>query len=396
MNRWQQLAIGSCGVCLAIASVINSIANRWQIIRPQYALQWRPDDGTALAMSADLRNANKSLSAADAPALADVARRSLMDAPLNAAAIRQLAVAEGLAKQEPATARLLALARRISRRDFGTSWLLIDQSLSTGNLQLMMRSFDEALLTNSVAPDLLYPALSAALFDPEVRSALRVYLRNGAVWMPGFLRYAASADTEEAGLFVREAGGLPRAAAYAGISEQILSNLVRSGAFGAAARFLRETPDPAYRAVSTFGIEAKTLDPALGPFAWQFSEQPELTMRYDGNQGLSLRVEAGRGGVVLSRIFLLKPGTYRLSRRQAGSASQETRLQWRLTCLDEGHNGRSPPFITSIPAPNDQNVETFIVPVGCPAQRIDLAVESFAISGAADLAVEGIFLRAVT
>lgn len=341
----------------------------------------------SLTLKEDRLRAYEDPTVADVPVMAAIARTALRSDPLNPVALRQLAVAESLAGRESASDRLIDLAHRVSRRDIGTTWLLIDRNLNRGDAAGMVRSFDEALTTSAGAADMLFPALADGLFDRGVRSALQPYIRADRPWMPAFLRQAATGPgtVSNAALLILAAGGLPATSRYADTDEYVLTGLAEQGDFSLAARYLRESVKVPAGFAADLAVSPASVDSRTGPFGWRFNDGAEGGALAGNGNAIIVRAEADRRVPVAYRLLLLSPGRYALGLRGAVSdgrpaASAEAALR----CI--GSPIAKPIFG---PKPIGVTVKTltfsFTVPAHCPAQRLEVVAVSETIEGGGEL-----------
>ena len=386
---WARALLAILAMVLALASGINAAANHWRMSRPDIALKWRPGDAVALTVREDQRHTDVSadVTAAGAASTATIARRALRSDPLTAAALRQVAMGE----QRPERARsLVLLAHQVSRRELGSLVWLIQDSFADGTAQSVLRYFDEALLTNPIAPDILHPALSAGLVDPALRVGLVPLLRDNRPWMSGFLHYAAT--TGEGARYVAaiviSAGGLPRQDGYSGLNSQVLSSLAGEHDFGLARAYLRRVNGTGQDISVDPRFNAATISNDLGPFAWNLIEQDDKRARWDGAGKLRVTLESGQSGQVASRMLMLLPGGYRFVRSVAiadGSAAVGAR--WELRCLPD----RAAPLIlardVAVRATGQTHISEFAVPDNCAGQQLALTTDSDNDQGEAELVI---------
>lgn len=393
VRSWGKALLGLGSLGLALAAGINATANRWRIADPDHTLRLRPDDAVALSLREDQRYADVEMNAAQADAIAEVARRALRSDPLTATALRQVAVAESLAGRPRAADRLLRLSHDITRRELGTSWLLIEAALERGDAVAVMRHFDEALMTSLAAGQLMYPALSAALFDPGLRAALVPYVRAGRGWVPGLIHHALT-DAKAGkyvGALVLEAGGLPRSPVYAEIDSGILRAVAATGDFQVASALLRQLGAGAI-AIDPGFSEAAT-DARFGPFAWSFVDRQDLSGRRDDGGRLHVRVSTPRPGKVAVRTLMLPAGRYRFSQKvEAPREDGAAAAKWEMTCLP-GPTIR-PLWSLELPVRRTSShyAGQFEVPAGCAGQQLSLVVAGRGEQEDAEILVDGLEL----
>ncbi|KQX19531.1 MULTISPECIES: hypothetical protein [unclassified Sphingomonas] len=393
VRSWGKALLGLGSLGLALAAGINATANRWRIADPDLTLRLRPDDALSLTLREDQRHADVEMNAARADAVAAIARRALRSDPLTAAALRQIAVAESMAGRPQAADRLLGLSHDVTRRELGTSWLLIEAALDRGDAVAVMRHFDEALTTSLVAGELMYPALSAALFDPGLRAALVPYVRESRDWVPGLMRHAL-ADGEAGkyvGALVIAAGGLPRSPIYVGLDSRILSAVAAEGDFQLAGAYLRQLG--AAGIATDPGFTETTTDPRFGSFAWSFVDRQDLSGQRDDSGRLHVRVSTPRPGRVAVRTLLLPAGRYRFSQQvETPQEDVMAAAKWEMICLPS--TMVRPVWSLELPVRRTSShyAGQFEVPADCAGQQLSLVVAGSGDQEDAEIIVDSLEL----
>lgn len=370
---WAKAAILCLALLLAAASLVDSLASNWRLTRPDDVLRVRPGDGLALALAEDLHIAGVVLTPDSAVAMTEHARAALRAEPLNPIALRQLGAAEAMANHPARALQLVQLAHRVSRRELGTLIWLIDHSIAQGDDQAMLARFDEALSTNEMAAEMLFPALASAIGDAELRSGVARHLAAHRPWMPDFLRYALADGEGRAyvGMLVQAAGGLPRIADYDGIDGAILASMARDGDFAGARTYLASMPGGS-ALLRDAGISVATTGDEYGPFAWQLSAQEGLESYMRDGGGLSIRVARDQQGVAARRILLLPAGRYMLRARFEAPAGAAAGTRWDIMCAGRGGERV---WSEDVPATQPRPLlARFVIPNGCAAQELFLSV----------------------
>ena len=369
---WAKAALAMLAVGLASASGINAAANHWRMSRPDVALAWRPGDAVALTVREDRRlmDADTDITPAGAAITAAIARRALQSDPLTAPALRQIAMVQ----QRPDRARaLVLLAHHVSRRELGSLIWLIQDSFDGGTAQSVLRYFDEALLTNPIAPEMLYPALSAGLVDPSLRAGLVPLLRDQRFWMAGFLHHAATTgdSAQYVAALVIAAGGLPASDGYTGLNSQVLSSLAGRHDFALARAYLRRINGTGRDIAVDPRFTVATVNNDLGLFAWELTDQEALAGRLGENGDLEVRVGAGQRGTVAQRIMMLPPGRYQFVESVAvpvNGAPADVRWEWRCFPARPG----DPLWVQDVPGRSGVIASPIDVPPNCIAQQLVL------------------------
>ncbi len=119
-----------------------------------------------------------------------MAKQSLRGGALNPVAIRLLGyVADARGDQKKAREFML-LSQKVSRRDFGTQLWLIEDAVKRNDKKQALYHYDIAMRTTPSSFPLLFPTLTGALDDPEVRAGLAPYVKAAPEWLLSFLPHA--------------------------------------------------------------------------------------------------------------------------------------------------------------------------------------------------------------
>lgn len=376
VRPWGAIMLGLGSVALAMAAGVNATANQWRIADPVRTLQLRPDDAVALTLRQDQLHADVEMDAPQAEAVAAIARQALQSDPLTASALRQVAVERAMHGRIRDADRLLDLSHRITRRELGTSWLLIERELDRGDAAAVVRYFDESLTTNMVAGDLMYPGLSAALFDPGLRTALIPYVREARPWVPSLMRYALTDGNagEHLGALVVAAGGLPSSPLYGGLNARILNAVAAKGDFRLARAYLRQM-QASDAIASDAGFTEKTTDAEFSPFTWSLVDQQGLSGQRDDIGRLHVSVASGQQGRVAFRTLMLPAGRYAFSQKvEAPGDGVAAAAKWEMTCQSGSETSRLWSLELPVRTASSHYAGQFQVPVDCGGQQLSLVV----------------------
>ena len=312
-------------------------------------------------------------------------------------ALRQDATAVGAAATLGSTAkisgqaaksdRLFAYAERLSRRNLATQLWEIENAVSRGDIAGALRHYDIAFRTNVKARELLFPVLSNATDDPEIRAALVATLSQRPLWSDSFVSYVAAVGPDpraSALLFtgLRQAGVLtPRAAQSQLVTTLIARNLYSDAwaAYGAG----RPTGSSQHSRDPDFTAAVGNDSPA--PFDWVPVTTPVISasVQRSGTKGLLVfSTGTSVAGILAQQLQLLQPGDYHLSGRSIGVDQPEaSRPYWTLRCQPDGRDlGRVP--LPNSAQGNGMFAGNFRVPLACPLQMLALVASSEYDSGA--------------
>ena len=376
------LAVGMavCGYLGLAASAANVVVK----VDPARAHQFAPGNGVITATYAQTLFTRRPTAEKDAPSVR-LAREALRRNPTAVEALTVLGLHAQLRNDAARTARIFTYSNLLSRRELQPKIWAIEDAVTRGDIAAALRQYDLALRTSPEAQDLLFPTLTAALVEPQIRARLLRILATRPIWEESFIRYAASSGINPEGVLQFFAEGR-----QAGVvvppdqRDDLINALFAAGktdlAWKAYARVRRDARPDRSRDPN-FALTADTRT----TFDWQAGQDPSLSAAIlksgDGTGILDFVVPPGMGGVLVHQTELLAPGVYRLT-GQSKSINQPERSQpyWVLTC----QSGRELRRIRVSNSAKDAGVFAgkFTVPQDCPVQNLSLvAVPSDDISG---------------
>jgi hypothetical protein len=315
-----------------------------------------------------------------ARALARSARDVLRKAPLDADALRDLAIARERADQSHAEA-LLLLAQRVSRRDPPTQNLLLRLAAERGDYRAAFTHLDRILTVNPRAFPIFRETMVALLDDPEALLELARF--GNRPWFTEFAFFAtARSDAPEnlADLLMRS--GMADKDHRSAIAPGVLRRLIRAGQYGQARQFAVRFAGATPAQIDDFGLSAATTSRALDPLSWRLASGGSIQASLVGESTVQIDADPAAPAVALERVTLLPPGAYILEQQIGRSDTQQpVHLEWQLAC-----GMRSPPILQKM-APVAGYRLRVDIPEGCPAQHWRLQVQVDDWPGSARFAI---------
>jgi hypothetical protein len=275
------------------------------------------------------------------PKIARDARAVLRDQPLDAPALRMLALqarASGHAAEGREYARL---AEAVTRRETLTQIFLVEEAARAGNARGALDHLDMALRSTNQGRTVLFTVLGKIMADPGIRREMTRYVARRTPWLPEFLdfsvREGAASAANTARLLI-EADAEKRPQLLAPIAALLLGALVDQREFALAGEIYRRARGAAPDLTGTAKMTRATFDPRFGPLSWEVVDGAAsgAAVRYgaDGTAEVDAFASEGEKAVVLRRTLRLRPGAYRLfERRSVASGDDSTRMAWQMSCL---------------------------------------------------------------
>ena len=311
-------------------------------------------------------------------------RMSLLRHPLDAPALRRLALDEGTAATE--TIEILRLASKVSRRDRDTQLFLLEAEAQAGNNAASLRHYDALLLTGSeLNPDLL-GILASGLPDPRLRSALLPYADRS--WFLALIRRAARPDRDPIQAFVlmQEAGWLKQPDRRDAITPVLLEALSEPGQNETA---IELADSLALRGWRDLGFTEATLDRRLGPLSWQLETSGLAAAQWLAPDTLTVSVEPLHDQIVARRQTLFASGTYRLAFVAENKNDLGAELEWHLTCPS-----KLTATVVATPRAHEPGTKTaqfaMNIDIDCPRQMWALRVKGDDVSRTAEINISNV------
>ena len=330
---------------LAWLSFIHAVANITWDRNPDVALYYVPDHPLALSRKADELFAQKQ----DPATLAKVeamAKQSLRGGALNPVAIRVLGYVADVRGDTKKARELMLLSQKVSRRDFGTQLWLIEDAVARNDKKAALYHYDIAMRTTPSSFPILFPTLTGALNDPEVRVALAPIVRQAPSWLPVYLGDAINSIENPANLaeVVVKAGGLPDEEAYRGLSNSLLGQLAAKNKFPAFRQFYLSLKGAGRAAFQSASLTKDTVNIPYPAMGWQVVENPGIGGSFSqaNNKGqFSVSAFAGSGerGELMRKMLFLDPGSYRFRvQYSALDGVSDAEIRWDLYCVSAKGN----------------------------------------------------------
>ncbi|TSB01917.1 hypothetical protein [Sphingorhabdus contaminans] len=377
---WVKLvSIAAITCTLAWLSFIHAVANiTWQQ-NPDLALRFVPDHPLALSRKADELFAAKQ----DPATLAKVeamAKQSLRGGALNPVAIRLLGYVADARGDRKKAREFMLLSQKVSRRDFGTQLWLIEDAVARNDKKQALYHYDIAMRTTPSSFPLLFPTLTGALDDPEVRAGLAPYVKAAPEWLLSFLPHAIGTMENPSYLVdvLLKAGPLPDRPEYRDQSNYLLSTLANKGQFSAFERYYASLPSVRPKALQTAAMNKDTVNLRYPAAGWQLTENSAIGGAFseaDKRGAFTLSAFAGSGerGELMRKLLFLKPGSYRFTAQyDAQSSAPDSEIRWDLSCVSaKGNSGK---WFTSrtVQAGRSGDVQSFTLGADCLHQLLQL------------------------
>lgn len=356
-------------------ALVRSMARR----SPDTSLNFHPYNPIALAQKFARQSETTSPAALEKqlPVWDLRARSALKDAPLNAAMLRIIGTTPGYSN----TGRLLALAEQVSRRDSLLQLAMIEAAVERNDIPTALVHYDRAL---SIYPDLrplLFPVLTGAMTDPDIRKGFIALAGQGRPWVSPFLAYAVrQGDTPSAIVIVLEA--LDRMPDQVpDIHEHqaaLIARLLGEGDYVRAHSLAQRAAAGDAARIDRIDFTPDTWATPVRPLSWATTETDGINAQLENDNQVLVSVSPAVTGLAIFRILLRPPGHYRFTATAApGDDTNAASGRWTLLCLRPGNAPTRSMGEYPVDAKRTITLSKDItVPVGCAAMRVDFTVDN--------------------
>lgn len=374
----------ACGaLAAAYLSVAHSMALAIRDEAPARAYGLAPWDGRVTASFA-MTQLGASATPADRSRADRLARAALRMDPTSVVAVSVLGLNAQLRNDTDNARRTFMYAEMLSRRDLPTRLWAIEDAVSREDVPAALRNYDLALRVKPSLQEMLFPILTTAMSDDNIRRELVLTLAKKPLWSANFIDHVAVNGEAKATFHLLVAAEATGVSTSETARDRLIRSLIASNEVALAWRFYgatygyadaRQSRDPRFTAVR--------LQPTL--FDWQPVTEDigtAATITPGTTRGtFDFGVPPTVGGTVLRQMQVLPPGKYTLKWHSTGvEQGSESRPYWLLSCLDGRELGR-----IDVPNSSESNGRasgSFPVPDNCPTQYLSLIVRpSSQISG---------------
>jgi hypothetical protein len=367
--RFALLAIaGLTAASLVFMLAVSGIARQRA---PDQALRFISYDGTALAAKADI--AMLSGEKIDARKLAANGRAALLNGPLNARAVRQVATAAKMQGQDAQAFDLLKRAESLSRRDALTHVLLVEEAANRNDAPAALHHYDLALRTSKASSQLLFPRLSLAIRHPSIRAELKPLIRSDRNWPAAFMVYARdnSANLTPLVDLLLETGGVPDPVLAKMHRATIISALFYRGQYSQVARLLLVSADGT-RLMTSAGLETMDRFDDFGPAAWLLMDDVDAGAVANGTKAdatMLIYATPETTKLVAHKLLYLAPGAYQFGATvKSADKGRDGAFGWQLRCLSGPNKGQ----IWRVWDTGATTRSDLTIPTGCPSQLLEI------------------------
>ncbi len=349
MRSWMIVLAMILGGAVSVGAAISEI---YQVSDPEAAAKAWPKNGFALNAVVDARLServtNSSVGALPNDAahwqgIGDLATQAYRREPLNAPALRSLALAAEAKGDQAKAQKLMANAVKFSRRDTAANNWQFVKALSAKDLGLSLTIVDRILNENDDLRPQYIPVLIASVAEKEGFAAIYPMLRRQPQWEAEFWGMAANQPNLSA-----EMGALRQRlleqrrqstpmVPFLLADSGMIRNLIRNDQFDAAKSLHSYLANQSQQLADRRSRDGGTSDfTAYGSaLDWQLTEQGDV-QAYLNDSGAGLSVELVSNTIGLFARHLVKPDDGRFRLKISAQAGPGIELFARLKCAEKG------------------------------------------------------------
>jgi hypothetical protein len=327
--------------------------------------------------------------------LVDVtAKQVLAEKPLDASAMRQVALASRLIGRDGFREELL-LAERISRRDLPTQMALLGLASIAGDYPGFFLHLDRAFTVRPNAVGALNASFAQSLGDPKLRAGLIRHAQRP--WFPWIVKFATESGGDPANVAALLIEGRIRLPArHAGLIPRLLDKLLENDRYGVARQLVSATGAMPPAALDDFGFTAATINPEVAPIGWRLIANDRVETRAGADGAIEADVQPEKMAVVAERVTGFPPGKYSLEQKGGVSGdTQDMYLQWELICGSRGQTAPVWNAAKAIGASPASQAYPVSIPENCTPQRWRLRALAGEGQSASTLRIDTIALRKI-
>ena len=380
-------------LALSYLSLIATIAEIGDEVDPDLVLRVQPANSLALAAKGDILWTLHPEEAKN-PQILQLAQSALRSQALNARAIRLLAVAAQGNDQSDIADKLVGLSAKVSRRDAFSQLWLMQSAANRGDRNGELAHYDVALRTFGPMQDVLFPKLAKMLDDRDYHPAFKPYLHFDSPWLKEFLtfviwnsdHYPALAST------LLTAGGLPiKDEQYRNYETQLLGQLASKRNFELAKTYYLSLLGSNAASLRSVQLTSASTDQKFAPINWRLDSGEGVGVSTEMKNSilyLNASASAQSSGVVAQKLMYLPPGAYVFAQNYiAHKLDNGAAATWLVLCNYETDSKVLVQFKLNF-EPDVRNGQVrFVVPLGCPHQIIELALNGGDAPEGADITV---------
>lgn len=311
-------------------------------------------------------------------ALERVATSSLEQAPLNARALRILALNDDFAGRSDAAATKMAMVDRISRRDSVAQLWLANRSALQGDVKATLQHLDVLLRVRTQESGPLFERLAAALMLPEGRAALRPFIVAETPWLERFFLVALerAPSAQPLGELIASLDKVPDVKALHNSYRMLVLRLATEKQYGLLRQVYQKLPE--VDAADLYGVSLTSAAAGRGyvPAIWDFGTESERGAAMVGpDQAEFFAIGDVRGVAASKLVFFRSANPHELSFEKVdGEPGDEAQAIVQVGCV-LGQAAGAQVRSTNLLDVANGSARKLALPGGCDAALVEVVVD---------------------
>lgn len=312
------------------------------VYSPARALTLNPFNATVKAqMASDLVYATGD--ASQTGAAARLSREALDGNPMLPAAYRMIGL-DNARHGKPVKPAIMA-ATYLTRRDYVANLWLIEDAVKRGRMDQAMTDVDASLRTSRRGQALLFPILSKAIAEPEMKPQFVRLFRPAPDWLPSFLSYYIGTKQKAvplAQVILSVRKDLPPS--FGQLDRTLISMMVVQHDFDAARAYERQIAGAGRKAGTAIVHHGRFQEEGpYPPIDWHLIRESaygsDIAKDAKGNR-LVVVSDEERPNLVARQLIQLTPGSYRFATRgRLVTSNDDASAVWQVACAEQDKSG---------------------------------------------------------
>lgn len=270
-------------------------------------------------------------------ALERVAISSLEQAPLNARALRILALNDDFAGRTDAAATKMAMVDRISRRDSVAQLWLANRSALQGDVKATLQHLDVLLRVRTQESGPLFERLAATLMLPDGRAALRPFIVAETPWLERFFLVALerAPSAQPLGELIASLDKVPDVKALHNSYRMLVLRLATEKDYGLLRQVYQNLPEVEEADLYSVSLSSAAAGRGYVPAIWDFGTRSERGGAMVGpDQAEFFAIGDVRGVAGSKLVFFRSANPHELSFTKVdGEPGDETQAFVQIGCV---------------------------------------------------------------
>ena len=376
MPSLSALAVGLFALVLAIFAFMNARVGVGLMVMPE--TRWGPGFDLLRPQLAVLQQKQVLPGFREQEAVSRLAKETLEQGPLNARALRMLALNDDLSGRKRAAESKMVMVDRLSRREGVAQLWLADLRSREGNVSDALRHMDVMLRTMPGATNPLLERLAIAIQLPEARAAIRPFISAKTPWIERFfvVTLEKSPSVKPLGELVASLDRAPDVARLSNSYASLVYRLASQNHYDLLRQVYLKVPGIKAADLYDASLASAGSTSGYAPVIWDFGTRSDRGGAVLGPDQAEFFAIGEVDGVAANKVVFFKPGSSRqlLFKKLEGDPGDRSQAFWRITCVLGGDAGRVVQSGNLLEMANSA-VGKLELPQDCAATKMELMVD---------------------